>query len=259
MRIIKQIIVSLILTIGLSFGFTHSVFAAKKPLNVVAVGDSLTYGIGDHHHGGYTSLIKKPLKKASQRPVHVQNFGISGETSTQILQRVRDKPALIKAIKQSDIITITAGGNDIMHVLQKRGLKLSQEQFQQAKDHYVKQMVQMIMLIRRYNERAPIYLIGIYNPFAIYVKKAKSVKQAVIAWNQASQDIARDNYRMHFVDVSALANPKKVKYSKKEQTTINPLLYTKDYFHPNHKGYQIMTQKLWQQMKNTKKEWLKLS
>lgn len=260
MRKIK-IFISFLLAISLVNIHVHQVAAKSQTttLKVVAVGDSLTYGVGDgKHQGGYTHLIQKPLKKASHRRVKMQNFGISGETSGQILKRVQHKAALKKALQNSDIVILTAGGNNIMHVLQKHGLNLSNQQFQAANNAYVQQMSQMVMTIRRYNEKAPIYLIGIYNPYAIYVKKARSVQQAVLQWNQSSQNLAHDNYRMHFVDVSAIAQPKKLKYSKKEQTTTNPLLYTKDYFHPNHQGYQLMTKKLWHQLQLSQKEWINL-
>ncbi|MBA1435170.1 GDSL-type esterase/lipase family protein, partial [Bombilactobacillus bombi] len=219
-------------------------------------GDSLTYGVGDPtHRGGYSNLIKKPLQKATKRTVTVANFGISGETSGQILHRVQTKKKLRGAIKKSRIIVVTAGGNDVMHALRARGLKLSQTQLQIYQERYTSNMVNLIKEVRSLNQNVPIYIYGIYNPYEIYFKKVPGMKKAIAGWNKNTLKITQDHVRVHFVDISSLAQPKKLQYSKKTQETTNPFLYTKDYFHPNQKGYQLMTNQLWKKLQVTKNEW----
>ncbi|WP_162887497.1 SGNH/GDSL hydrolase family protein [Bombilactobacillus bombi] len=235
---------------------SQPVQAQQKSFPVTAVGDSLTYGVGDPtKRGGYCYLIQKPLKRATKQKVHVDNFGISGETSKQILKRVQSKDNLRQALKKSRIVIITAGGNDVMHALRARGLRLSQSQLLKYQDAYTANMNNMIKEIRSLNSRAPIYIYGIYNPYAIYFKKVPGMKMAIDNWNQNTRLLTQDYHRVHFVDISALAQPKKLQYSKKNQETTNPLLYTKDYFHPNRQGYQLMTDKLWKKLQATKTEW----
>ena len=246
----------LVLALIISWAMPQSVQAKSKTFSVVAVGDSLTYGVGDpNHRGGYCYLIKKPLRKATKKKVQVANFGISGETSAQILKRVKTKSSLRHDLKQGQLIVITAGGNDVMHALRARGLKLSEKQLLTYQKQYTANMEQMIHEIRTLNKKAPIYIYGIYNPYAIYFKKIPGMKRAINNWNKNTQQLTQEHWRVHFVDISALARPKKLQYSKKTQETTNPLLYTKDYFHPNRQGYQLMTNKLWQKLQKTKSEW----
>lgn len=252
-RLLKYL---LVLTLIINWAIPQQVQAKSKTFSVVAVGDSLTYGVGDpNHHGGYCYLIKKPLQRTNKQKVRVANFGVSGETSSQILKRIKTKRLLRKDLKHGRIIVITAGGNDVMHALNSRGLKLSEKQLLTYQKQYTNNMDQMIHEIRTLNSKSPIYIYGIYNPYAIYFKKIPGMKRAINNWNQNTQQLVKEHWRVHFVDISALARPKKLQYSKKTQETTNPLLYTKDYFHPNRQGYQLMTNKLWQELQKTKSEW----
>lgn len=231
---------------------------SKSPMTLTAIGDSLTYGVGDStKRGGYTYLIKKPLQRTSKRPVKVHNYGVSGDTSGQILHRLKTKPAIKRNVRQSQIIVLTLGGNDVMHALKKYGVKLTPAKLQIFQKKYDQNLIEILHILRQANPRAPVYIYGIYNPYSIYVKQAQGMKKALKQWNQNTEQIATDNFRVHFVDISALASPKKLKYSKSKQETTNPLLYTKDYFHPNDQGYRLMTQKLWHRLQATQKEWRK--
>ncbi|UQS83710.1 GDSL-type esterase/lipase family protein [Bombilactobacillus thymidiniphilus] len=230
--------------------------AHNKTFVLTAVGDSLTYGVGDStKRGGYTYLIKKPLKKATKAKVIVNNYGISGQTSAQIVKRFQKDRELQKSLQKSKIITITAGGNDVMAALRKHGVDLSAKQLLSYQNQYDAHLNKMIQISRHFNPHAPIYVFSIYNPYEIYFKKAQGMKAAVKNWNKSTRQIAQDNYRVHYVDITKLATPKKIVYSKKDKTTTNPLLYKKDYFHPNNQGYRLMTNLLWQQMKRTKAQW----
>ncbi|NVY95767.1 lipase [Lactobacillus sp. DCY120] len=252
-RIICVSLVFLLGTVSLSVSQAKS---KKTAFQVTALGDSLTYGVGDsHHRGGYCYLIQAPLKKTVRRPVQVHNYGVSGETSQQILARLREKTKIQKKIKNSRIIILTLGGNDVMHALQHYGTKLTPQKLAHYQQEYTANLTQLLALIRSQNARAPIYVYGIYNPFQIYLPQAVGVKKAVKYWNQNTKEVTTEESRVHFVDLSALAQPKRVTYSKISKEASNPLLYKKDHFHPNDRGYKLMTQKLWRQLVKTKKEW----
>jgi len=85
----------------------------KKSIKLVAVGDSLTQGVGDGmNQGGYVGIIKSELTTKQAVKASTQNYGIAGETSTQIDQRVRTNKDLQQALKDADVITMSVGGND---------------------------------------------------------------------------------------------------------------------------------------------------
>ncbi|MGR3741837.1 SGNH/GDSL hydrolase family protein [Companilactobacillus sp. DQM5] len=231
---------------------------AKKNITLVGVGDSLTHGVGDStNNGGYVNLIKKKIEKKDNINVNTKNFGVSGETSTQIDKRIITDKNLQKSLKNADIITLTVGGNDLMHILKKYGLKLTKNEVVNGTDKFEQNLNTLIENIRRNNSRAPIYLISIYNPFGVSLKEVKYMNTAVKNWNGLSKQTATENYKVYFVDIdSLLTNPKK-KVTDKQGEEQNPYLYNKDHFHPNDEGYKLITNQLYSQMIKNKDDWLK--
>lgn len=73
---------------------------------IVAVGDSLTAGLGVNEEDAYPALLEKRLRGAGYR-WRVVNAGISGETSSGALSRV----AWVLKLKP-DIVILETGAND---------------------------------------------------------------------------------------------------------------------------------------------------
>jgi acyl-CoA thioesterase-1 len=73
---------------------------------IVAVGDSLTAGLGVNEDDAYPALLEKKLRAAGY-PWRVVNAGISGETSSGTLSRVN----WILKLKP-DIVILETGAND---------------------------------------------------------------------------------------------------------------------------------------------------
>lgn len=86
---------------------------------MVAIGDSLTHGVGDEtNKEGYVSLVANQIQQATKHPVKTANFGVTGDTSVQITKRVQKQKPLQQQLAKADIVTLTVGGNDLMAVLQ---------------------------------------------------------------------------------------------------------------------------------------------
>lgn len=159
-----------------------------KQIQLTAVGDSLTYGVGDAtNNGGYVGLTKSDLEATGQYQVTTKNYGVSGDTSTQILNRINKQAKIRTDLKRANIITVTAGGNDLMHVLQKHFLTLSEKQITAGSTAFQKRLTTLLTTIRKENPSAPIYVFGIYNPFYVYFPKMTAMTNSVTAWNQATQ------------------------------------------------------------------------
>lgn len=95
----------------------------KKTLQLVAIGDSLTHGVGDEtNKEGYVSLVANQIQQATKHPVKTANFGVTGDTSVQITKRVQKQKPLQQQLAKADIVTLTVGGNDLMAVLQNNFL-----------------------------------------------------------------------------------------------------------------------------------------
>ena len=113
----------LVLTSLLAFfliGVTTVHADSKDSINFVAVGDSLTEGVGDTtKQQGYTKRTAKQISKKYNVKVDTSNYGKAGDRSDQILARIKANAQAKKDIKNADVITLTVGGNDLQQTLFK--------------------------------------------------------------------------------------------------------------------------------------------
>ncbi|WP_125763786.1 GDSL-type esterase/lipase family protein [Companilactobacillus hulinensis] len=235
----------------------------KSEINIVAVGDSLTQGVGDSLTqgvgdsksvgGGYVTRLKQDVAKKYKVKTNAYNYGVSGDTSNQIMTRIQNDDKMHKDLPKADIITVTVGGNDFMHLLKRKGLDLTESDITTEQGQFDERLKQLLSDIRSYNKDAPIYLIGIYNPFSIYLSNVKYAKTAFINWNKASAQVAEGYNDTYFININDLYQPSD-KVLKEKGT--NPYLYTGDHFHPNGKGYDMMTEQVFDEVSKTTKEWL---
>lgn len=79
----------------------------QAPLTILALGDSLTEGLGVDNDANYPAQLEARLQELGYKDVKVVNSGLSGETSTGLVNRLdwvlQTKP---------DITILTIGAND---------------------------------------------------------------------------------------------------------------------------------------------------
>lgn len=83
--------------------------APKQSITVLALGDSLTEGLGVAEKDSYPAQLERALHDAGYTNVKVVNSGLSGETSTGLVNRL---DWVLKT--QPDITILTVGANDAM-------------------------------------------------------------------------------------------------------------------------------------------------
>ncbi|MFA5455052.1 MAG: arylesterase [Sulfurimonas sp.] len=84
----------------------------KKDATILAFGDSITYGYGVMQKESYPAQLQK------KTGLHVINAGVSGEESSEGLQRL---PKLLK--EKPDLVILCHGGNDILRKRSEEELK----------------------------------------------------------------------------------------------------------------------------------------
>lgn len=220
----------------------------QKRLNYVAIGDSLTEGVGDQtNQGGFIPLLSNAISEISDVNVVSQNFGVAGNTSTQIYKRMTKEKKIQSAIKKADVITITVGGNDVMKVIRTQLTKLTENSFEKPAQTYQKQLTEIFDFIRDNNPNAQVYVLGIYNPFYLNFPDITEMQDIINHWNQTTQETIAQQKQMYFVPINDLLyqgvnGSKGVTTSDGEvQTITNNALFEEDHFHPNNIGYQIMS------------------
>lgn len=250
----------------------------KETIHYVAVGDSLTEGIGDQTaRGGFVPLLANDLQERYKlTTVEIDNFGVAGDRSDQILKRVK-QDKIAKNLKTADVVTLTVGGNDLMKVIQDNFFGLSIKSFTRPRAKYQKRVAELIDEIRKDNPEVPIYLLGIYNPFYLNFPEITDMQTVVDDWNAATEETAAEYDRVHFIPINELLYQgigeqtgitseltsseeaevdSETKNSSDIKTVDNNVLSDGDKFHPNNTGYQLMANAVRDEMIKTRDEWL---
>ncbi|MBM7693423.1 lysophospholipase L1-like esterase [Peribacillus deserti] len=201
----------------------------EKDLKVVAVGDSLTRGMGDETGKGYIGYLTDEMKAKSKKPVIVQNLGISGQKSDSLLAQVKTY-SVTRQLKEADYILITIGGNDLFQGGQTL-VDFQPAAVKSIQQKYLHNLEAILSHVRSSNSGAVIFLVGLYNPF-IELENGKDTSQVVREWNYKSAEAAAKQIKTVYVPTFDLFELK-----------VNDYLYT-DRFHPNSKGYRLIAERV---------------
>ncbi|MDZ5473117.1 SGNH/GDSL hydrolase family protein [Bacillus sp. 31A1R] len=195
----------------------------------VAAGDSLTQGVGDSlNKGGYLHYLEQLLgEERGIKSTEIQNFGIRGNRSSQLLTRLKTTEVK-EAVQKADVVMLTIGGNDLMKVVRENFSNLEMRHFEKEKLHFEKNLRSIVEVIRQENKESIIILIGLYNPFMKWFSNVEELNLVMEDWNQTSQSVLAEHPHTYFVDIADI-------FKGSEEN----LLYT-DYFHPNDRGYELM-------------------
>jgi lysophospholipase L1-like esterase len=219
--------------VGLTEPLTIAEDFFPRDMNIVALGDSLTEGVGDStKSGGYLAYLeRKLLAHKAIKNVNITNLGKRGLRISQ-LDKVINKNKDV--LQQADMITITIGGNDMMKVVRSHFFDLSYSLFEKEQKKFAVKLEKLLETLRSINEDAPIILLGLYNPFGT-VQAIPEIEQVIQLWNEGSKEIMDQYENTVFVEVDDLfANRDDVLYS--------------DQFHPNDVGYQLMAERVYERL-----------
>lgn len=243
---------------------TKKDFLANKAtkLNYVAIGDSLTEGVGDTTgQGGFVPLLTQSLIESYNYDVSYSNYGVSGNTSNQILKRMKTQEDIQKDLKKADLMTLTVGGNDVMAVIRKHLTTLKVSTFTKTATQYQGRLRQIITLARKDNPDLPIYVLGIYNPFYLNFPEMTEMQEIIDNWNNSTQAVTKEYNNVYFVPINDLlykgidGEEGIVQTSGEQMTVLNDALFSGDHFHPNNIGYQIMANAVMEEISETKDNW----
>lgn len=242
----------------LNAGKAKAAGASKMNMKLVAIGDSLTEGVGDdNHNGGYVPLLASGLDDVCHfRSIETFNYGKSGNRTTQVTDRIQKSKEIQEGLKNADAIAITIGANDLLKVAKDNIFKnLSVQTFSQPREDYIENISTMYQEIRKYNPTCPIYQLGIYNPFYYNFKDITELQGIIDLWNQTTLEFVQQEKNVHFVPINDLI------YQgigeNKQKADMNNLLSEADSFHPNNTGYQIIANTFRDEMLKTQRLWIR--
>ena len=240
----------------------QSTSAQKKTVTYVAIGDSLTKGVGDStNQGGFVPLLAQSLTNETGLEFNAINYGVSGNTSSQILSRMQEKKEIRKDLKRAQLLTITVGGNDLRKAILEDTSNLDLDRFEKASKAYEKNLKQIIELARKDNPDLPVYVVGIYNPLYLNFPDLTELQTLVDQWNQRTEVTLSAYQGVYFVPINDLlykgidGKSGVTESELGKETVTNDALYDEDSFHPNNTGYEIMKEAVLEKIHATEKKW----
>ncbi|KAF1306187.1 lipase [Enterococcus sp. CU12B] len=241
----------------------------KESIRYTALGDSLTEGVGDDtQKGGFVPIVANDLQSEFKLSrVDIENYGVAGERSDQILKRLNKEEAIQTNIAKSDIVTLTVGGNDLMKVINNNIFGLSIKSFDKPIKKYQKQLTELLETMRELNPDAPIYVLGIYNPFYVNFPEITDMQTIVDNWNDGTEAVVDEMKNVYFIPINDViasglngttSSTQESSNSEGNDLNIvkNDALYEEDKFHPNNLGYQLMAKSVKAEITRTKEQWL---
>jgi len=202
-----------------------------RTLNILAIGDSLTQGVGDsREQGGYVGLLERSIN-AEEELAAFENLGIRGNRSDQLLARLED-PEVEEEIAGADIILVTIGANDVMRVLRENITDLQIQDFIHENGLYEERLYEIFSRMEEINPRSEIFLLGFFNPFDKYFQDISELNMIVNEWNETGETVSDDFDLMTFIPIEDLFDDH------------DEELFAEDNFHPNDEGYRRIAQRV---------------
>ncbi|MBU8916907.1 SGNH/GDSL hydrolase family protein [Neobacillus sp. 114] len=201
----------------------------KKGLTVVALGDSLTRGTGDETGKGYVGVLVDEIKEKTKKSVQLTNLGINGQRSDQLRNQIQEEE-IGRQIQKADVVLVTIGGNDLFRGGQGL-IDFQAEDITAIEKKYLDNLNFIFTEIRKHNQTANVFFVGLYNPF-IELNQGKEMSKVVRKWNYDSAEVSSVFPKIVFVPTFDLFELK-----------VNDYLYS-DKFHPNQKGYRLIAERV---------------
>lgn len=164
--------------------------------HLVALGDSITSGVGDRD-GGYVARLAESLRRRGRR-LTVTNLAVSGD-DTQDLARRLEAEHTRREVARARLILVSISGNDL-----SRSLRGDDEDPGAALAAAGQRLRALVARLRALNATAPIRLIGLYNPFEIAAGEEPKARAQLLDWNVALERAALDFRGVLMVPVADL-------------------------------------------------------
>lgn len=215
----------------------RAALALDGHLDIVALGDSLTTGMGDHAGLGYVGRVREKLAETSDVPVRLlNNLAVNGYRTDQLLADL-DKPSVADAVANADFILFTIGGNDLFRFIREEIDVLSEaltgETLRAAIPEPAERLEQIMARLSVLAPEALIVYVGLYNPF-LDLDDTRESSAAIAEWNARANQAAYRLPNVLVVPVADLFERDPASY-----------LYS-DHFHPNADGYARIAERVFQ-------------
>ncbi|RIV26452.1 SGNH/GDSL hydrolase family protein [Alicyclobacillaceae bacterium I2511] len=142
---------------------------------LVALGDSISFGYNLGPNNNQPSQKAFPYLLAKWNGDTVQDLGVPGWTSSNLLTALQQNTAFQSTVRQASVITIDIGSNDLLGLAEQDGLLTAsnpdvtpqeQSQFAQAIAGFAQNLPQILERVHSLAPHAYIVLYNLYDPIS---------------------------------------------------------------------------------------------
>ena len=200
---------------------------------ILVLGDSLAKGTGDESGKGFAVDVLEAVEKRG--PASITNLGINGMESPEV--RALVETSNVRGLSAgSDLILLSVGGNDLSHAVTRGSGSVADvaDAVAAARGHYLENLRAILGALREANPKAPIAVLGLYDPFGSAESGPGRLGGSVILqWNTLIAETALAFPGVFVVPISDLFQGR-------------PERLGADRYHPNRKGYEEIARRLLQ-------------
>lgn len=235
-----MLIIIFVLTLICIFVLPHSSFAANKkksyPLSLVALGDSITFGYHLGENNDSPSRYAFPFLIGAKVKKNVENLGVPGWTSEDLLQALETEK-FQSALKKAEIITLNIGSNDVLRIASSYGLlnpenaqkpiQLTpelQQGFQLATQKFGENLPIIIKNIKQLAPSSKIILYNLYNPFPSASTYLHPFAETIIGPLNTTIDSNAKKFHLHAADAYAAFDENQYTLVRLAQNDVHPTI-----------------------------------
>ena len=231
----------LLFFIGVSGEFKNDLTQADSPfVEIIALGDSITHGTGDHTKKGYIGWFKESYQAGTDHRLLLKNYGVPKYRTTNVLEQL-DQSHVQRYILKADYLILYIGTNDFRKSMNYDFENINHERANDGKDQYSKNLDKILSEIRNTQSEIPIFILGLYHPYTNF-NNHQQLGSLIDEWNTTIQQVVNSYDHIHYIPTIDLLNsePKEKLFS--------------DDLHPNSKGHQLIANRLLEAILNAEKE-----
>lgn len=208
---------------------TMAPWARGGAYRIVALGDSITAGVGDADARGYAGRVAEALRRRGLN-VTLTNLAVSGDQTRDLLRRLDGKQT-VEQLAAATLILVSAGGNDLTRSLRDPAADEGDDEPEAALARVRVNLGEIVRRLRAANPTAAIRLVGLYNPFEVSPADEARVRAQLLDWNTAIERVALDYRGVLAVGVADLFVDRVDRLAG-------------DRFHPGSRGHEAIAQRV---------------
>ena len=198
----------------------------EDTMDILILGDSIGSGAGDETGKDIGRRYEERL--GENKNTNTINLSQSGSKSIDLVEMINEG-RYDEILKNSDLIIISIGGNDLKEILDSNALDLFVD-YDSILSKYLNNLKSVISVLKEKNNTSQMILIGLYNPYGETLNQEKL--DLLMDWNYETQRLVESFDQTVYIPTYDL-----FKYNLESYLSI-------DVFHPSANGYDAVALRL---------------